>query len=638
MGFKAALFIVLLACCSVAAAVEQMQPAGQDGASAQLEEQFNVVTSQGENSSFVFKSLSQLDELTQLGVPGLALRIIEQQQSLYSTFTPDWYAFEFKRVRTLASLEQWDKVAERSRKVLNEAKPGVQITPRIENWFKTQLAIAALKQGEATTTLALCREMLWNNGEQNTSMNPLWRRLIIRAYLQQGLVDDARKSLLKYRRDYGEYKSEWKVLQARALLKAGRPEEVIGLLEGEESHEAQALRLIAAVRSRPENISLYIEDVKRNLDDEALSKSRKREYQYVLYEAYTTKKDSLSAALAAEQLLALSRAYTPLGEDFSINGDTLWSLYQHIGERTGNHYNLLKGDDTAWYNQAGKIQKPAPVRARGMYAVLAFNAQDEVKRQLAHKEIVTSLAKTDGGLEVINQLYLQSDQAGSPQDLPVEVRFRLVDYALSIADVSLAATIMSSLPAPPEGKEEFGWQMRKARVLILEGDHEQGEAVLKKAITNNAELDADKVDSYLQVVFDLQTIKRHEQALELFNLLPEDKMEDKLRRELYYWKAESSAELGRYDQAALLYLTSARTVDDTMMDLWAQSARFKAADALLKAELYDDAKHAYSELLAITVNDSRKRLIRQKLQHIRLLRNAGGRSNEADSNKVSGKY
>ena len=49
----------------------------------------------------------------------------------------------------------------------------------------------------------------------------------------------------------------------------------------------------------------------------------------------------------------------------------------------------------------------------------------------------------------------------------------------------------------------------------------------------------------------------------------------------------------------------------------------KASDALLKAKLYDDAEYAYSELLRITASDARKRLIRQKLQHIQLLRNAG---------------
>jgi len=81
-------------------------------------------------------------------------------------------------------------------------------------------------------------------------------------------------------------------------------------------------------------------------------------------------------------------------------------------------------------------------------------------------------------------------------------------------------------------------------------------------------------------------------------------------------------------------MKSARAGDETMSDLWAQSARFKASDALLKARLYDDAQHAYTELLRITSSDSRKRLIRQKLQNLRLLRSsdepsAGVANNEA---------
>ena len=59
-----------------------------------------------------------------------------------------------------------------------------------------------------------------------------------------------------------------------------------------------------------------------------------------------------------------------------------------------------------------------------------------------------------------------------------------------------------------------------------------------------------------------------------------------------------------------------------MSDLWAQSARFKAAEELTSAGLYDDANLAYSELLVITASKSRKILIQQKLQQLRLLSNA----------------
>ena len=590
-----------------------------------------------EQASLAYKSLEQLSELTQIGLSGLAMRMIEQQQKLYPEFGPDWYAFEFKYFQTLSALERWHDVIDRADQLLEKAEPGQDITPKIARWIKSQKAIAWLKLGDAERSLQQTRELLWEGKGADRDRTAFWRRLIIRAYLQLDYADDANKALLKYRRDYGDYKSDWKLLQAQALLRANRPAEVVELLADEKSHKARALRLLAAVRARPDHAERYIKDVKQQLTDASLTQAQQRAYFYVLYEAYSAKKDMLSAADTVEQLLALNRAQSVLGEHFSVDANDLWRLYEQIGEQAGNQYSLLKGDDTAWYKRAGDIEKKQPVRARGMYAVVALNTSDENRRQLAHKELVDALSVTDAGLEVVNQLYLQSKRAGSPDNLPVEVRYRLVDHALSVGDITLAATMMASLPQPPEGEGYFEWQMRKARVLILEGEHQQGEAELRVAMQNITELNADMVDRYLQVVFDLQTIKRHEQALELFDLLPIESMDDKLRREIYYWKAESHYEIEHYDQAAMLYMKSAKAGDETMSDLWAQSARFKASDALLKAKLYDDAQHAYSELLRITSSDSRKRLIRQKLQHIRLLRSndaepARGRADE----KLSG--
>ncbi len=572
--------------------------------------------------SQAFKSLVQLDELTQIGMPGLALRMIEQQQSLYKRFSSDWYTYEFKRIKTLAALDQWDAVAERSTVVLKQAGASGQITPRIESWFRAQLAIAQLNLGQPEQTLDQCRQLLWRETRADDSFIAVCRRLIIQAYLRMDKVDDARKSLLKYRRDYGEYKGEWRQLQARALLRADRPAEVIDLLADDESHDAKILSMVATVRSRPKKIKATIKDVKRELADKDILQSQRRDYQYVLYEAHLRNKDLISAALEAEQLLALSRVNSTLKDDFQLDGDDLWNLYTEIGVGLGNKYKLLVGDDTAWYKRAAEIEKKSPVQARSLYAVIAFNSPIKKKSQLAHKEIANLLAVNDDGLEVINQLYLQSERAGSPQDLSADVRYRLVDHALSNGDITLAATMMASLPQPPDGEDLFNWQIRKARVLILEGRHEEGEKVLEASLQNQKTLEREQIDRYLQVVFDLQTVSRHEQALELFDLLPEADMDDKLKRELYYWKAESNYEIERYGHAAVMYFKSARTGDPDMIDLWAQSARFKAADALVKAALYEDAKHAYTELMRITANDARKRVIRQKLQQIQLLRNS----------------
>ena len=164
--------------------------------------------------------------------------------------------------------------------------------------------------------------------------------------------------------------------------------------------------------------------------------------------------------------------------------------------------------------------------------------------------------------------------------------------------------------------------MRKARVMILEGIYQQGEAALSKAIKSIELITKNQMDQFLQVIFDLQAVRRHHQVLVLLDELKPEWLNDSLNRELFYWKAESYAALEKYDRAAWSYLKSAQLADRVQADLWAQSARFKAAGVLVKANLFNDAQVIYTQLLAVTVSASRKSSIRQQLQQIRLLRNA----------------
>jgi len=606
-----------------------------------------------------FRSLQQMDELTQIGMPGLALRLIAQRQAVQPEFSPDWYALEFKAIHTLASMQRWQTVIDRAQAILDRAEPGRQITPRLRNWLRTQQSIALLKLGRAQPALQQVRDMLWNSGESDSEGIALWRRLVIRAYLRLDLADDAQKALRRYQQDYGDLNEEWKLLQARTLLRTGRPSDVVDLLAQETSNSARALRLIATIRSRPAQIDQCIDEARKGLQQPAMTQADTSAYWYVIYEAALRKGDTKTAIQALEKLLLFNHG-DELGEEFNVSADDLWKLFEQLGRQIGNRDGLLLGDDLAWYTRAGELHEKAPLEAIGLYTVLAFAAQDDNRRQLAHSEITGLLTKSTDGHALINRLYLHSDRVGAAANLPASVRYSLVDYALTSGDTASAAKMLASLPEPPAGADAFDWKVRKARVLVMEGQHEAGVAVLQQAlvelmrspqavadvvdgVVNTAPtgpeasttspttqtatsdvntLDAEKIDRYLQVVFDLQSIDHHEQALHLLDLLPLETMDAKLQRELYYWKAESEAALKHHAQAAWLYLKSALTTDPSMSDLWAQSARFKAAEELTSAGLYDDANLAYSELLVITASKSRKILIQQKLQQLHLLSNA----------------
>lgn len=258
-------------------------------------------------------------------------------------------------------------------------------------------------------------------------------------------------------------------------------------------------------------------------------------------------------------------------------------------------------------------------------AALIFKEKNGVGEQQAHKIIAEALEKKKQGLALIKQLYLHSDKVSTVSVLPDEVRYRLVDFSLSVGDYADALTIMQTLKQPPAGKSNFEWRMRKARILILQGDYLQSEKIIRQTMRNKNKakkrtISPAELDRYIQVIFDFQTVQQHQKAIGLFDLISFDSLSEKLKREIYFWKAESYFSLKQFDRAALNYLSSARAVTNEGNDLWAQSARFKAAESLVQAEIFGDAETIYNELLLITDNESRKALIKQNLQKINLLK------------------
>ncbi len=595
------------------------------------------------DSAIAFQSLAQLDEMVALGMSSLALRLLDDEQKRWPEYSPDWYAFENKRMVLLADSGRWQQLLTRSNALLAKAVSGKQITERISQWFIGQQVVAHLQLKQPEAALQKARLLLWNQpgGVDNAATNVVLRQLIVRAYLQLDDVIDARKALQKYQQDYAATNiangEEWKLLQARVLLRTSRYKEVISLLADSSDDVAKALSMLASVRANPKAAYSVVKaaeaelaanerrlKVKKPKADAKppLSKNEVWAYNYVIYEREQLMHHRGKACIALERMLALGHSANVLDSASPVDADDLWQLYEAIGQATGNENKLLVGDDAGWGSLARKIHSKSPIRASGLYAVLALNAHAAKTRDMAYRELLDLVSRNDNGMEIISRLYLDSPRIQKLEMLPEDVRFRLVDYTLTSGQIGLAARLMLSLQEPPEDKNPFAWRMRKARVLVLEGDYAAGVNVLRQAVEKLTKLDSAMLDQYLQVVFDLQAVEQHEAALALFALMKYEWLDAKYQRELYFWKAESNYALKRYAQSAWLYLMSARAVDPTMSDPWSQSARFKAADALTKARLFDDAYTMYDELLAMTANKTRRTWIRQAMQQIELLRNA----------------
>ena len=583
----------------------------------------------GRGQSVTFKSLKQMDELIDLGMPALALNLLEDEQTQRPAFSADWYAFEYKRILLLSALERWQQVIERTQWLFDTAAKERHITKKIRLWFETQQVIARLQLKQSEQALEQLQHLLWDTDEEHRdpSLPVVWRRLVIRAYLQSHVDDDARRALVKYERDYKteEQNIDWVLLQAQVMLRTNRPQQAIQLLEKiplENAVDVEALLLIAELQHDPKKAAIINQQMREKLDGQLLNRSARWAYSYVAYLCSKILNDQAAQISNLESMLSLGIETPVFDESYQVTADDLWGMYNEQGLILANDSGLLFGNDEQWQKRSDQLLKKAPEKALALNTALVLHTNDFSTMQQQHKTIVEIIEQRKNGLELINQLYLHSDKVQDVNVLPDEVRYRLVDYALSEGDYSEAARIMKSLQEPPPGNTLFDWRMRKARVLILQGEYQSSEDLIRKTFSENARITRDELDRYIQVVFDFQTVQQHERAIRLFDIVSLDGLDEKLKREIYFWKAESYFSLEEYDRAALFYLESSRAVVDAEHDLWGQSARFKAGQALMQAEIYDDAKKVFSDLLLVTVSDSRKAIINQNLQKIRLLKSA----------------
>ena len=585
-----------------------------------------------ENKSVTFKSLAQIDELTALGVPGLALSLLDREQAVRQKYTADWYSFEYKRINLLLVLERWQLLIDRTQSLFDTVVPEKQITQKIRYWFETQQIIARLHLKQNAQALMQLQRLLWQSRieERDPSLPSVWRRLVIRAYLQMQNDDDARRALVKYERDYKTEKAdrEWLLLQAQVLMRTGRPQQAMPLLKQLDSHEAQALLLLAELQKTPAAAKKINQKINQRLSKQTLNKSARWSYTYVALQSAKVLFDIPLQIKHAETLLSLDAKQTVLDESDQFSANDLWRLYQKRGLTVANEKGLLVGFNAKWLAVSEKLLVSEPEKSIALNAALIFQKKNGVGDQQAHRLIAKVLEKRKQGLALIKQLYLHSDKVSTVSVLPDEVRYRLVEFSLSVGDYADALIIMQTLKQPPEGKSNFEWRMRKARILILQGDYLQSEKIIRQTMRNKNKakkrtISPVELDRYIQVIFDFQTVQQHQKAISLFDLISFDSLSEKLKREIYFWKAESYSSLKQFDRAALNYLSSARAVTNEGNDLWAQSARFKSAESLVQAEIFDDAEIIYKELLLITDNESRKALIKQNLQKINLLKSVG---------------
>lgn len=558
-------------------------------------------------------TLEQLEDLAAGGAPRLALALLEAEQPAWQDDAAGWMEWERSRVQLLAAGADWQTLHDR----LGRHPDG--LSPEFFRWAQTWRARALIELGQGAAARRLLRLLLWG-GNGNDLELTAWRRLVIQSYRADGRGDDAYAAMLRYRHDYGRGGQEDALLSAQVLLGQGRAADAAEVLHGLDLREARPLQLLARLRSGQWEARRVQREARALLQEKGLPLALRQQAEAVAAEAAQGAADPAAQAIALEQVLSRLRQAPLDRELFKVTADALWDAYLAYARQVGNREQLLIGDDPAWLAKAQAAGRMYPIRVRSIYALLALHGASDATRQQAHAALVQHLLQQEGGAELVHQLYLSSARYAEAGSIPETVRRTLLDPVIAAGDLPLAARLMAGLDEPPPGIDRVMWRLRRARVLLLGGDYAEAGKILQQMVASSAELSRPELDRLIQVLFDLQTVGEHETAYRLFETLQGLVTEVQLKRELWYWMADSRLAQGRPLEAAALYLRSARVPQPLAQDPWGQTARYQAAQALVKAGLTSDARTLYEDLLRTTEDPGRQAVLRRELQQLLLVR------------------
>ncbi len=558
-------------------------------------------------------SAEDLDHVVVLvrgGAYDLALQVVNRNQPPPAK-AETWMAWEKERYAIYASQHDWDAIAKRA-----DSLPA-GLPDDFVQWALTRAAAARLSAGDGAGARHFLRRLLWQERGTQAALAE-WRQMVLRSYLLDNDLADAQTAILRYQQDFDAEGDDWDVLHGTILLRANRNRAAMAVLAGVETYQGRILLLLAGLRSGDYKPAVVLSRALK-LAHETASRPPLQRQAWILV-TYAAAR----AGNVPQRLSALEHALnfpSDLGKDdplFHASADDLWAAYDSAATSIGNKSHLLIGDDAAWLRKAATYKRDYAPYARACYAFLTFHGSDQKTREFSSGKLSDSLY-ANGSDRVVRSLYTRSSRYKSLTDVPDLVRYRMADRALATADIAFAGQLMQGLNDPPPGEDADEWSMRRARVLIYAGNFNTALKLLGGILDNKTVLDDDFAEHYLQVIFDLQAAGRNREAETLLKSLFPLVKNNEIQRQILFWRGDSTKALGEYTRAAEFYLRSATYNNESGGDIWGQTARFHAAEALAKAGLIDDARSIYQRLLRFTKDPARRAVIERNIQQLWLL-------------------
>jgi hypothetical protein len=547
--------------------------------------------------------------------------VLDLAQSILETEGPqvlpnsEWLAWERQLWTLYRVRENWDALYQRTRQV----PPAFPVSMRREAEVQAVHALIALDKGIRARKI-LRKHLLSSDISELEKRD--FRKLIIESYLAEDLLNEASIAMKNYQLDYRSQDPDWLMLSAQVYLKIKNPDAAVNLLAPLDQPDARLLRIFARLENQsmtPQQGIAAAEKLLENIDTQS-DRNRIKAHQVYSVIIYATQSgiDASPAVDALEHYLIESGSSDLQSDNVypQFKASDLLDSYESVAIEEANKSGLLVGEHTKLFDHAIQLPENETIRKKAIYGYLLRNQGDPIFRVQLNDFFVSSLIASDR-INLIPWLYGENNVLGK-LELSGNVGMELSNYALGTGNIQLAAEANRGLTEPPQGMEQSEWLLHVARISIIAGDYGKGANDLMVWINGYEELQPDQTDQVLQPIFDLQTVNQHELALELLHAVNSRSHSNKHVREIAYWIAESYQASRQYIQAADYFLFSALQKDNGF-DQWGESARFRAAESLLSANLVSDSRVLFEDLLARADDENRKLQLKQKLQELWLL-------------------
>ena len=567
--------------------------------------------------------IHEVELLIEAGATDLAMHVLDAEQAKKVKNPEHWLQWETLRIKLYKRNQNWLGLIIR----LNQLPEWIPESFRVQ--ALEEVARAQIELKDTAAALHTLRELIWTaSTQEDTNLSarlPVWRQLVIEAYLVAENIIDAELAMLRYQQDYQSQSESWKRARATVLILAGKPGDAERLLDKQPHMHSRTIFYLARLLSGSATPAYVLKNTRRLANKKDFSDPTRRQFWLVAMRA-AIQLDKIPDAIDALQqaLMLLPRSQTLTQYEkllFDPNVMDLWALYTRYGKQLVEKWKLAREDDTAMFVKASNRLPKHPIEALSLLSLLIQNSQKTNTLRAAHELFTKQLSRYPQSLQLLQNIYLHESMSNHLVYLPESVRLSFIDAALADSDMKTASQLIQTVNKPPAGEDVVYWKLRKSRILLLAGEHEKGTRLLRQLIEETPLFQVDQMDRLMQVLFDLQTIGQHREAIELFAALPMQGQSAQRQRELHYWMAESYGKIKEYQSSARHFLLSAGLFDSDSMDPWAQTARFHAAQMLVDDHAYQDAGRIYNKLLKVTKNEGRRAVIKNKIQQLWLQSN-----------------